>query len=154
MEAQQTTETVETVQETVEQRTPEQQMQDMRKIAEMRFKSLSQLVELHVQSLTRIMVSSNGVTELQKRQAEAALREAIKFTLDLGLNVTEAKIRQGGALAKEVNTLAGVLAQAMDTRMLLLADNMRRDEEAAALATNNNNETVAEEVTQGEENAT
>jgi hypothetical protein len=135
------------VPEAVEERTVEQQMQDMRKISEMRFKSLSQLVELYIQSLTRIMISSNGVTELQKRQASSALVEAVRFTLDMGLDVTGAKIRQGGTLAREVNTLAGVLAQAMDTRMLLLADNMRRDEE-------NNKNTAIEEVveTKGEEN--
>lgn len=121
----------------VEGRSVEQQMQDMRKISEMRHKALSELVSIHVQSLTRIMLASNGVTELAKRQANTALLEAIKFTLDFGLSITDAKIRQSGVLAKEVNSLAGVLAQAMDTRMLLLADNLRKEE--------NNNE-------KGEEN--
>jgi len=132
----------------IEERTVEQQMDDMRKISEMRFKSLSQLVELHVQSLTRVMLSSNGVSELEKRQANTALVEAIRFALDMGLSVTEAKIRQGGKLAKEVNTLAGVLVQALDTRMLLLADNMRRDEQKAQAEVTEENKTE----TQGEEN--
>lgn len=146
MEAVQTTETA--VSEAVEERSVEQQMEDMRKISEMRFKALSQLVEIHFQEISKIMLASNGVTELQKRQANTALLEALKFTLDMGLNVTGATIRQGGVLAKQVNTLAGVLAQAMDTRMLLLADNFRKEEETK----NTTATTEVVEETKGEEN--
>lgn len=120
------------------QQTLEEQQASLRSVAEMKAKAYNDLVSIHLQNLTRIMMSSNGVSELQKRQANKALVEAVLFALDFGVNVTGATIRERGtALAQETNTLAGVLVQALDNRMLLLADNLRKQEEqeAAALQT-------------------
>lgn len=105
-----------------------EQLVEMRKLAEMKHKTFSQLIGLHVDNFSAIMVNGNGVTYAQKVQAAGALKEAIMFALDFGLDVTKAPIRQGGKLAKEVNGLAGILVQALDNRMLLIADNMHKKE--------------------------
>lgn len=126
--------------------TPEQNQQAVRKMAEMRMVSLSQLVEIHIQSLTQVMLSSNGVSELQKRQANKALVEAVKFALDFGVGATNAEIRDKGTVyAKETNTLAGVLVQALDTRMIILADKLREQQELEDLASQQTSEERAVE---------
>ena len=117
------------------EQTLEQQQASLRSVAEMKAKAYNELVAIHLQNLTRIMLSSNGVTELRKRQANKALVEAVLFALDFGVNVSNASIREKGTvLAKETNTLAGVLVQALDNRMLLLADNLRQQEELERIA--------------------
>lgn len=131
--------------------TIEEQNLQMRKVTEMRHKAFTELVGIHFQELTRIMMATNGVTELKKRQANKALIEAVKFALDFGIGVTNAEIRQKGeALAKQTNTLAGVLVQALDNRMILLADNMRKEEELKATASEQTTEEINNETTQGE----
>lgn len=115
--------------------TLEEQQESMRKIAELRARSYSDLVAIHIQQLTRVMLASHGVSELQKRQANTALVEAIKFALDFGIGATNAEIRDKGTVfSKETNTLAGVLVQALDNRMILLADNLRKQQELEAVA--------------------
>lgn len=131
--------------------TPEQNNEAVRKMAEMRMQSLSQLVEIHIQSLTQVMLSSNGVSELQKRQANKALVEAVKFALDFGVGVTNAEIRDRGTVyAKETNTLAGVLVQALDTRMIILADKLREQQELEEIASQQTSEEQVSEKTEQE----
>lgn len=133
------------------QQTLEQQQESLRSVAEMKARAYNDLVSIHLQNLTRIMMASHGVTELQKRQANKALVEAVLFALDFGVNATGATIRDKGvALAKETNTLAGVLVQALDNRMLLLADNLRKQEELEKIASQSTSEEKSEE-TQGEQ---
>lgn len=118
--------------EEVEQ-TFEQKQAELKTLTEMKAKVYAQLVDAHIMSLTRVMLSTNKTSQLEKRQAESALREAVKFALDFGLGVTNAKIRDKGMVfAKETNNLAGVLVQALDNRMLLLASNMHEANMAAA----------------------
>lgn len=106
--------------------------ESMRAMAEMRRDAYTQLVSIHLQNLTRIMMSTNGTTQLQKRQANKALIEAVEFALNFGIKENNTIRDKGVVLAKETNNLAGVLVQALDNRMLLLADNMRRQQEQDA----------------------
>lgn len=113
--------------------TPEEldkQTQDLAKVTEIRLKTLSQLIGIHIDSFSAIMINTNGVSYKEKLQAASALKEALLFPLDFGLNVTKADIREKGVkYAKEVNSLAGMMVQALDARFLLLANNMRNEQE-------------------------
>lgn len=126
--------------------TAEEQMFELRKLAEMKHKTFTQLLGLHIDGFSAIMVNGNGVSYAKKIQAAQALKEAVMFALDFGLDVSKAKIREGGALAKETNNLAGVMLQALDNRMLLMADRMNeKEKEDAAKAS-------ATETTEGDSN--
>ena len=105
--------------------TPEQ----MKATARMQQIALSNLVGIHIDSFSAIMVNGNGVSYAEKLQAATALKEAILFALDFGLDVSKKKIRQSGKLAKEVNNLAAVTVKALDNRMLLLAAAMKEQED-------------------------
>ena len=120
--------------------TPEQQQASMRAMAEMRRDAYTQLVSIHVQSLTRVLMASNGVSQLQKRQANKALVEAIEFALNFGVKDDNSIRDKGTVFAKETNNLAATLVQALDNRMLLLADNMRRQEAEESVVESNNEE--------------
>lgn len=118
----------------------EKQTQDLAKVSEMRLKTLAQLIGIHIDSFSAIMIDTNGVSYKEKLQASAALKEALLFPLDFGLNVTKAEIREKGTkYAKEVNSLAGMMVQALDARFLLLANNMKKEQEKQ-----NSTETVEE----------
>ena len=114
--------------------TPVQDMDTTIKALKINQKSLNRLFTMHLQELLKVMVSSNGVSELKKRQAAVAIDEAFQFALDFGLNVTKAKIRDGGTVvAAQTNNLAAILVKALDNRMVLLADNMYKQEQAEAV---------------------
>lgn len=129
IQEEQVTEATEQTQ-TQTQEAPAVSTSSMKQVAEMQAQALTQIVGLHLDRLSAIMVSTNGVSFQRKLQAAKALKEAVNFALDFGLGVTNAKIRQeGAALAKETNELAAVLVKALDNRMLLLANNMLEDQE-------------------------
>ena len=100
----------------------------VQKAAEMKAKGLSSLVGIYIDSFSAIMLNGNGTSYQAKVDAANALKEAIRFALDFGVEASKAKIRQGGKLSKEVNVLAGIMVQAMDNRMLLLASKMNEQE--------------------------
>lgn len=108
-------------------KTLEEQTTELRRISQFRHKAFTELVGVHLDGFSQIMISTNGVSFKQKLEASKALKEAVMFALDLGLDVTKATIRQHGKLAKQTNTLAGVVAQALDNRFLLLADKIQQD---------------------------
>lgn len=108
----------------------EKSMDEARKISSFRLKTLSQLIGVYLDSFSAEMIATNKNTYNEKVQAAKALKEAVLFALDFAVNVTKADIREKGKLSKEVNGLAGTLVQAMDTRFLLLADNMKRQQDA------------------------
>lgn len=116
---------------TTEQQAPVQDMATTIKALKINQKSLNRLFTLHLQELLKVMVSSNGTSELKKRQAAIAIDEAFQFALDFGVNVTKAKIRDGGTVfAAQTNNLAAILVKALDNRMVLLANNMYEQEQA------------------------
>lgn len=108
-------------------KTLEEQTTELRRISQFRHKAFTELVGVHIDGFSQIMISTNGVTFAQKVEASKALKEAILFALDLGLDITKAEIRQHGKLAKQTNTLAGVFAQTLDNRLLLIADKIQQD---------------------------
>lgn len=128
------TATVEQTTESKPELNPEKQMMELRSLAEMKHKSFSQLLGIHLDTFSAIMVNGNGMSYKDKIQAAQALKEAVMFALDFGLGVTNPKIRQGGKLAKETNGLAGILVQALDNRMLLIADRMNEQEKTMTTA--------------------
>mgnify|MGYP007031181460 CR=1 FL=1 len=107
---------------------PEKQMMELRSLAEMKHKTFVNLLGIHIDTFSAVMVNGNGVTYNEKIQAARALKEAVLFALDFGLDISKTKIRQGGKLSKEVNGLAGIMVQALDNRMLLIADRMNENE--------------------------
>lgn len=108
----------------------EQQPVNNTRTAEIKLASMTNLAGVYVDSLCAIMVNGNGTSYAKKLAAAAALKEAFKFALDFGLDVTGAKIRQEGTqFSKEVNTLAAILVQAMDTRMLLMTNKIIENEQ-------------------------
>lgn len=113
----------------------QQSLDEAKKISEFRLKTLSQLIGIHLDAFSAEMIATNGKSYKDKLLAAKALKEAVLFSIDFAVGVTKANIREEGTkLAKEVNGLAGVLVQAMDTRFLLIADNMKRQQDAEALA--------------------
>ena len=124
----------------------EKGLAEARRISEFRLKTLSQLIGVYIDTFSAEMVSTNGKSYKDKLIAAKALKEGILFALDFGLGVTKANIRDGGKLSKEVNGLAGTLVQALDTRFILLADNMKKlEEEAQASQNQAETTTVTEE---------
>lgn len=108
-------------------KTLEEQTAELRKISQFRHKAFTELVGVHLDGFSQIMISTNGISFKQKVEASKALKEAILFALDLGLDITKPTIRQNGKLAKQTNTLAGVFAQTLDNRLLLIADKIQQD---------------------------
>ena len=130
MENLEQTQTEETTPKTLTPEELDKQSAELVKVSEMRMKMFNQLLGIHIDSFSAIMMDTNGVSYNEKLQASKALKEAVLFALDFGLNVSKADIRQKGTkYAKEVNSLAGILVQALDTRFLLLANNMKQDQE-------------------------
>jgi hypothetical protein len=119
----------------------EKGLAEARRISEFRLKTLSQLIGVYIDTFSAEMVSTNGKSYADKLIAAKALKEGILFALDFGLGVTKANIRDGGRLSKEVNGLAGTLVQALDTRFILLADNMKKLQEQDDAAAQNQTET-------------
>ena len=127
--------TTEAVAEQPKELTKEEQLVELRKLANLKHKSYSQLTGIHIDNLLATIISTNGVSYSKKLQAAQALKEGLLFAFDYGLNVSKAKIRQPGqAFAQESNNLAAIVAQLLDNRMLIIADKM--NEEASQ---NNNN---------------
>lgn len=120
--------------ETKPELTQEEQQGHMKQMLEFHGKAYSELIGVHVQRLTQIMMSNNGVSELQKRQANTALLEALKFALDYGLGLTKPKIRdRGTVLAHETNELASILVKAYENKMMLQAIKLQEQQDAEAI---------------------
>jgi hypothetical protein len=102
----------------------------LKKTAEMQHKVLSNLLGIYIDSFSAVMLNNNGVSQQSKLEAAKGLKEAVLFSLDFGLSVTKANIRQSGKLSREVNNLAGVLVKALDNRMLLIANAMKEQEDS------------------------
>ena len=119
--------------------------EDLQKVGEMKHRVYVQLVGTHLHELIKTMISSHGVSYQTKVNAAGALVEAVQFALDFGLNIVKCPIRQEGTkFAQEVNNLAGILAQAQDNRMLLLALQMKKQEETVKEG-EKNEETIADQ---------
>ena len=150
--------TTENVEQAPTIKTIEEQEGHLRQMSEFQANVFAQVVEIQLRKFTRILSSSNGVTQLQKKQAETALIEAVKYALDFGVETTGAKIRDKGTVhAGITNELAAALIKAMDNRTLLLAMRMQQEEKFGEDALSvgqmnvelNNNESIE---TQGENN--
>lgn len=122
-------ETQETTSEAQPEVTLEQSQQAMRNVAEMQADALYEIVGLHIDRLSGIMVSGNKVSFQQKIQAAKALKLAVQGALKYGVKANLGLPEKGQVLAKETNELAAVLSQAMENKMLILADNYRQQQE-------------------------
>ena len=125
----------------------EEQFLQMRGMNEMRHKALSRLIEAQLLNYGATLITTNGVSYQTKLQTLREMISAVLFSLDVGLDITKPELKQKGQAAKNQASLAGLLAQALDNRFLLIADNMRK----ADLEQNNSVESSTGE-TQGEEN--
>ena len=125
----------------------EEQFLQMRGMNEMRHKALSRLIEAQLLNYGATLITTNGISYQTKLQTLREMISAVLFSLDVGLDITKPELKQKGQAAKNQASLAGLLAQALDNRFLLIADNMRK----ADLEQNNSVESSTGE-TQGEEN--
>lgn len=116
--------------ENKEQVAEEVSNETLRKMAEMKHKSLSTLLGIYIDTFSATMLNGNKTSYQKKVEAAKALKEAILFAVDFGLDLNNPKIRDKGMfMSKEVNGLAGVMVQTLDNRMLLLAEKMSKLEE-------------------------
>ena len=123
----QTQENTEVTTETVETKaapTQEQQMAELSKVAEMQAKVLSGLVRAHLGSYLNQLAFAPGVKGNEKAALIVTLLDGIEGVLDLGLDVTGVQVPEKGSIGRNVATISGILAQALDNRMILLAHRM------------------------------
>jgi hypothetical protein len=128
----------------------EQQMETVKKTATMRQKALSQLVRVHLADLIQDLAFTPGLSGNEKVKRINTILDSVEGVLDLGLDITNVKVPEKGPYARRTVQFAGVLAQALDNRMLLLASRLDEKERtehdegveiAKGLAENPNNET-------------
>lgn len=123
----------------------EQQMETVKKTATMRQKVLSRLVRVHMADLINDLAFTPGLSGNEKVKRINTILDSVEGVLDLGLDITNAQIPEKGPYARRTVQLAGILAQALDNRMLLLASRLDEKEKATETVVENNE-------TQGEEN--
>lgn len=119
---------------------PEQQMQELQKVAVMRHKVLSQLVRVHLADLMNDLAFKSGISGAQKVALINQTLDGIEGVLDLGVDITNTVIPEKGPVGTRVAKMAGVLAQALDNRMLILAHRMENETQNVE-QTNNTEET-------------
>lgn len=110
---------------------PEQQIAELGKVAKMQHKVLSELVRAHLGSLLNTLAFRPGVAGNEKADIIVKILDGVEGVLDLGINVTKVQVPEKGAIGRQVATMSGVLAQALDNRMLLLAHQMESNQKAA-----------------------
>jgi hypothetical protein len=136
------------VQETEEKKEASQvdQVGELRRLAEVKHKTYSKLMEIHLNNNLTVLMSTNGVSYNKKNQARQAIVEAFQLVLDFGLGITDANITVQGTLGSNAAKMAAIFAQANDNRMLLLADRLNQENEL------NNNETATTSVAEKDTN--
>lgn len=125
-----------------------QTYEDLRKMTELKHRASAQLVKAHLINYGATMIATNGVSYQTKLNALTDMVDAVLFAIDYGLDITKPELKQKGAAAKQQQSLAAILAQALDNRFLLIADNMRKEDEKQEQTVENEQATE----TQGETN--
>lgn len=140
-----TEETTSTVENTEQpQLSVEEQMEELNKISKARHKMMSMAVRGYVSDYLNTLAFKPGINGAKKAEMIVNFTDMLEGALDLGLEVTKAKIPSKGVVGKKVLPMGELLVQAMDNRMLLLAQNMEQAEQ--------NNTTTEEVVAEGIEN--
>ncbi len=122
------TEQTETTVEAAPQKTVEQQFNEMAIVAKSRHKALSQLTRAHVADYLHTLAFAPKVSGNEKADLILKFVDMLEGVLDFGVNATGAKVPGNGSAGKRVSVIGGILAQALDNRMLLLAQKMQDDE--------------------------
>jgi hypothetical protein len=92
------------------------------KMAEMKHKAYLSLIGVHIDNLNQAMLTTNKSPYPKRVEAAKVLTEAVLYALDFGLDKRQTTLRQEGTIfAKESHTLAAILAQMIDNKMLLMA---------------------------------
>lgn len=99
-------------------------LQDLLKVAEMRHKTFSQLLEISLRNYGHEILKSNKNSFQRKYQVLNSLIRAVMASLDYGLNITGKVILTEGTLKKEEQKLTELLIQAFDNRLLLVANKL------------------------------
>lgn len=120
------------------QKTQEEQLNELSKMASFKQKSLSLTLRAHVADFLQTLAFRPSVSGNEKADMVVKFLDALEGALDYGLDITGVKVPEKGAIGKRVATIAGILAQIQDNRMLLLAHQMQEAEKT-------NNETKTEE---------
>lgn len=106
--------------------TEAQTMDGLKKTTEMQFTALVELVGIHTEAYLTQMTAPR-MSQGQRYQAIKNYSKALKAVLRFGLNKGN-DFPNSGHGAKEAVTFAGIMAQAIDVRMVKLAQKMQEDE--------------------------
>lgn len=108
------------------QLTPEQQMMSLRGVAQMKHKAYDDLVTMHLRILLAEVLDTRA-SQNKRIQAASAIEQAFRVVLDAGVDITNPKTTVTGHLLKKAANFAGTAAQALDNKMLLLAQKMNEE---------------------------
>ena len=136
--------------ETMKQEAPV--VDGINKLADANFNALVKLVGIHVEAYLNDL-TSNRIAQKDKLIGGKNLAVALKASLNFGVCEENFALPKGGFAAREATKIAALLAQAMDARMLKLAQKMSVEETVTPIAVKEeiveNNELTEE--TKGEE---
>ena len=133
----------------VPEKTQEQQFNELAAVAKMRAKMLSQLVRAHAADYLNTLAFAPRLGGNERADLIVKFLDMLEGVLDLGLDITGVQIPEKGPVGKRVVNIAGVLAQALDNRMLLLAQQMQDAEATNSEAIVTAEASLGENVTSG-----
>lgn len=107
---------------------PEEQAKAAKKFTETRAKLLSQLTRAHVADFLQTLAFQPGLSGNRKADMIVKFCDMLEGVLDYGVDVTEIQVPEKGNVGKKTATIGGILAQAIDNKMILLAQNMEAAE--------------------------
>lgn len=119
---------------------PEEQKVAARKLTEQQMKVLSELTRIHLASYLQDLAFKPGLSGNKKQAMIIDLLDGMQGILDLGVEITNVQVPEKGSNGRKVASLAGIMAQAMDTRMILLAQNLETAEKNNVIEETTNNE--------------
>lgn len=121
-----------TVQETpvAPTQTVEQQLASLNKISKKRHEMFSTLVRAHVADYLQTLAFQPGLSGNKKFEMINNFVTMLEGVLDFGLDITKVTVPEKGSIGKKTATIGGILAQAMDNKFVLLAQNLKEDEQS------------------------
>lgn len=103
--------------------TPEQQMSSLKGLAKMKHKAYANLITLHMRNILADILDTRA-SQKNRVVSAKALEDIVIAVLDMGVDIINPVSNISGAPAKKAAQFGGVLAQAFDNKMLLLAQKM------------------------------
>lgn len=125
--------------------TPEDQAKAAKKFTEKRAQLLSQLTRAHMADYLNTLGFQPGLSGARKVEMITKFLDMVEGVLDYGVDVTKIEVPEKGNIGKKAATIGGILAQAIDNKMILLAQNMQEAEN------NTTEEKIEEQINENKE---